>query len=142
MAAPFTIAERLYKPNLFPNLCARRNQNSFATQHAGWKFMGIDIETARFLLGRRSEKSSFERCATLGRQHYYVSNRGTRGLLKGFGLSPDDFPNLFPKEYPTYSEPFWQMLGAKTLHTIDASDFEGATHVHDLNQPVPDSWRA
>ena len=33
------------------------------------------------------------------------------------------------------------MLGAKTLHTIDASNFEGATHVHDLNQPVPASWK-
>src|ERR1041384_1061854 len=104
--------------------------------------MGIDIETARFLLARRGEKSSFERCATLGRQHYYVSNRETRGLLREFGLPQDDFPHLFPKEYPTYSEPFWQMLGAKTLHTIDASDFEGATHVHDLNQPVPNSWKA
>ncbi len=104
--------------------------------------MGIDIETARFLLARRREKASFERCATLGRQHYYVSNSETRGLLREFGSSPDDFPNLFPKEYPTYSEPFWQMLGAKTLHTIDASDFEGATHVHDMNQPVPDSWKA
>jgi len=103
--------------------------------------MGIDIETARFLLARRREKASFERCATLGRQNYYMSNSETRGLLKEFGLAPGDFPNLFPKEYPTYSEPFWQMLGAKTLHTIDASDFEGATHVHDMNQPVPAGWK-
>jgi hypothetical protein len=104
--------------------------------------MGVDIETARFLLARRREKASFERCATLGRQHYYVSNRESQRLLEEFGLAPDSFPNLFPEEYPVYSEPFWQMLGAKTLHTIDASDFEGATHVHDMNQPVPDSWRA
>ena len=104
-------------------------------------FMGIDIHTARFLLARRKEKASFERCATLGRQHYYMSNSETRSLLKDCGLVPDDFPNLFPTEYPTYSEPFWQMLGAKTLHTIDASNFEGATHVHDMNQPVPDSWK-
>jgi SAM-dependent methyltransferase len=104
--------------------------------------MGIHIETARFLLARRREKASFERCITLGRQHYIVSNAETRGVLKDFGLSPEQFPNLFPKEYPAYSEPFWQMLGAKTLHTIDASNFEGASHVHDMNQPVPDSWKA
>ncbi len=103
--------------------------------------MGIDIETARFLLARRRDKASFERCITLGRQHYFVSNTESRGLLKEYGLSPEQFPNLFPKEYPPYSEPFWQMLGAKTLHTIDASNFEGASHVHDMNQPVPDSWR-
>jgi hypothetical protein len=104
--------------------------------------MGIDIDTARFLLARRREKVRFECCATLGRQHYYVSNKETRRLLREFGLSPAGFPSLFPKQYPGYSEPFWQMLGVKTLHTIDASDFEGATHIHDLNQPVPDSWKA
>lgn len=104
--------------------------------------MGIDIDTAGFLLARRREKASFERCATLGRQHYFVSNSESRRLLKEFRLSPNDFPNLFSTEYPAYSEPFWQMLGAKTLHTIDASNFEGATHVHDLNQAVPDSWKA
>lgn len=103
--------------------------------------MGIDIETARFLLGRRRDKASFERCITLGRQHYIVSHAETCSALKDFGLSPEQFPDLFPKEYPPYSEPFWRMLGAKTIHTIDASNFEGASHVHDMNQPVPDSWR-
>jgi hypothetical protein len=33
------------------------------------------------------------------------------------------------------------MLGATTLHTVDASNFEGATHVHDMNQAVPSGWR-
>ena len=103
--------------------------------------MGIDIETARFLLGRRRDKTCFERCATLGRQHYFVSNTETRSLLKEFGLSPEDFPGLFPATYPDYSEPFWEMLGAKTLTTIDASKFEGATHVHDMNQPIPVEWK-
>ena len=103
--------------------------------------MGIDIETARFLLARRRDKTCFERCATLGRQHYYVSNTETRALLKEFELSPEDFPGLFPASYPDYSEPFWEMLGTKALATIDASPFEGATHVHDMNQPIPAEWK-
>lgn len=103
--------------------------------------MGIDIETARFLLARRCDKVSFERCATLGRQHYFVSNAETRRLLKDFGLAPEDYPRLFPATYPNYSEPFWEMLGAKTLATIDASTFEGATHIHDMNQPIPVEWK-
>jgi len=103
--------------------------------------MGIDIETARFLLARRRDKVSFERCATLGRQHCFVSNSETRSLLREFGLSPYGFPKLFPSVYPGYTEPFWGMLGAKNLATIDASDFEGATHVHDMNQPIPTEWK-
>lgn len=103
--------------------------------------MGIDIHTARFLLARRREGARFERCVTLGRQHSFLSNQETRNLLREFGLAPKEFPNLFPAEYPRYSEPFWEMLGAKALDTIDASDFEGATRVHDMNQPVPEAWR-
>jgi len=103
--------------------------------------MGIDIETARFLLARRRDKNCFERCATLGRQHYFVSNRESRALLEEFGLSPAVFPGLFTSTYPDYSEPFWEMLGVKTLTTIDASNFEGATHVHDMNRPIPVDWK-
>ncbi len=64
-----------------------------------------------------------------------------RNLLKESGLPHYAFPNLFTKEYPAYSEAFWDMLGAKTLHTFDASKFEGATHVHDMNQPIPAEWK-
>ncbi len=103
--------------------------------------MGIDIETARFLLARKREGVSFSRCATLGRQHYFVCHTESRNLLQEYGLKPEDFPNLFPQDYPPYSEPYWEMLGTKSLATIDASHFEGATHVHDLNQPIPTEWR-
>ena len=103
--------------------------------------MGIDIETARFLLARRRDRTCFERCATLGRQHYFVSNNETRALLREFGVSREAFPRLFQATYPDYSESFWEMLGVKTLATIDASNFEGATHVHDMNQPIPVEWR-
>ncbi|MFO1514749.1 MAG: hypothetical protein U1F83_17870 [Verrucomicrobiota bacterium] len=102
--------------------------------------MGIDIETARFLLSRRREGIRFEQSVTLGRQHCFLSNQETRGLLRDFGLTPENFPDLFSTAYPRYAEPFWEMLGAKKLDTIDASDFEGATRVHDMNEPVPDAW--
>jgi len=102
--------------------------------------MGIDIETARFLLARRREGASFEHCATLGRQHYFLGSKETAGLLREFGLGLKDFPRRFSPTYPPYSEPFWDMLGVKKLVTIDASGFEGATHVQDMNQAVPTGW--
>jgi hypothetical protein len=104
--------------------------------------MGIDIDTARFLLARSRENVRFERCVTLGRQHFYVSSGEIRALLGQFKLPTAAFPKLFSIEYPGYAEPFWEMLGARTIHTIDANDFEGATHIHDMNRPVPDSWKA
>jgi hypothetical protein len=103
--------------------------------------MGVDLETARFLLARRREGARFGHCATLGRQHFYVSSGEVRRMLREFGLSPAEHRDLVPSEYPGPADAFWRMLGAHTVHSIDASDFEGATHVHDLNRPVPDSWR-
>lgn len=103
--------------------------------------MGIDLETARFLLARRRHGASFERCATLGRQHLYLGHNETKGLLREFGMEPADFPGLFPKQYPSFSEPYWEMLGVKKLATFDASNFEGATHVHDMNQPIAEDLK-
>jgi hypothetical protein len=41
----------------------------------------------------------------------------------------------------TYSEPFFQRLGATSVDSIDASDFEGATIIADLNRPLPQDLR-
>jgi len=38
-----------------------------------------------------------------------------------------------------YSEEFFALLGAKEIFSIDVSDFEGATILHDMNQPLPHS---
>jgi hypothetical protein len=41
----------------------------------------------------------------------------------------------------TYSEPFFRRLGATSVDSLDASDFEGATLIADLNQPLPQALR-
>jgi hypothetical protein len=41
----------------------------------------------------------------------------------------------------TYSEPFFRRLGATSVDSIDASDFEGATIIADLNRPLPQDLR-
>jgi hypothetical protein len=35
---------------------------------------------------------------------------------------------------------FSNWLGAQETVALDASDYEGATRIHDLNRPVPDEW--
>jgi hypothetical protein len=41
----------------------------------------------------------------------------------------------------TYSEPFFRRLGAVSVDSIDASDFEGATIIADLNRPLQQDLR-
>ena len=38
-----------------------------------------------------------------------------------------------------YCEEFFRLLGAKEIVAIDASDYEGAQIVHDMNRQIPDS---
>lgn len=104
--------------------------------------MGLDTETARFLLSSRRDGASFRRCVTLGRQNYFLGNRETEHLLREYGLDPSEFPGLFEQDYSRfrYSENFWAVLGTEELVTLDASDYEGATWVHDLNRPIPETW--
>lgn len=41
----------------------------------------------------------------------------------------------------SYSEPFFRRLGATSVDSIDASDFEGATIIADFNRPLPQDLR-
>ncbi|MBX3744052.1 MAG: hypothetical protein KF833_01970 [Verrucomicrobiae bacterium] len=104
--------------------------------------MGLDTETARFLLSSRRDGASFRRCVTLGRQNYFLGNREAEVLLRENGIDPAQFPKLFAQQYSRYrySEDFWEVLGTEELVMLDASSYEGATWVHDLNRPIPDDW--
>ncbi len=39
-----------------------------------------------------------------------------------------------------YADDLFRGLGATTVDSLDASDFEGATTTHDLNEHLPDEW--
>jgi hypothetical protein len=41
-----------------------------------------------------------------------------------------------------YADKFFRFLGAKEPVSVDRSDYEGATLLHDLNQPFPESLRS
>jgi len=40
-----------------------------------------------------------------------------------------------------HTESFWPLLGARSVHSMDASAYEGADLIHDLNTPVPVRFR-
>jgi len=107
--------------------------------------MAIDIEVARFLLAGARAGIVFNECATLGRQFYLPGFNESRRLLRAHGRDPRDFPELFINQHSDryrYAEPFFKTLGVQRLVSIDASDFEGATLIHDLNLPIPDDLKS
>jgi SAM-dependent methyltransferase len=71
--------------------------------------VGIDTHTVAFLKMARAQGVNFSRTLTIGRQTAYGACHSADELL--------------------------QELGATELDSLDASDYEGATIVHDLNTP-------
>lgn len=99
--------------------------------------MGIDVESARFLMGAREGGVSFRHTLSLGRQHYFVSRSETLALLRQCNKAHQYDSAGFPDTYPHFADPFWNLLNVEKMDSMDASDFEDATIVHDLNRPVP-----
>jgi len=99
--------------------------------------MGIDIHAARLLFHARSCGVSFERTATIGRQVLYLSEKNLRKVLTTHGhpLTRSEVGDLM-RQRDGYAEPVLEMLGALEIDSFDASDYENATRVVDLNLPI------
>jgi len=74
----------------------------------------------------------------IGRQHLYLSREeaASSPTLRPFAETLETLRN----ESGGYSEAFLRELGAREVASLDYSDYEGATLIHDLNQPVPREW--
>jgi hypothetical protein len=101
---------------------------------------------AKFLIETRLSGASFERTLTLGRQSLFVTPRQMAGLLSGYepwplSISKESLmagsydPPSLPNEW--FADTLLRGLGASEIEVMDASPFEGATILHDLNDPVP-----
>lgn len=100
--------------------------------------MGIDVHIAKFLLAAKTDSGvSFRSTATIGHQHLHVTPEALRSLLSEFGMA--DARTLVELESAcgSFADPFLRRLGAEEIVSLDASDYENATVIHDMNLPVP-----
>ena len=103
--------------------------------------MGLDDKATQFLLAARQLGVSFERTATIGRQRLYVTTSGLAQRLSAFGIpTTHNTAQRLLNEEDGYSEPFFRLLGAVHTESFDASNYEGASHALDLNQPIPPAY--
>ena len=81
--------------------------------------MGITSETFDFFLHCKNDGVSFERICQIGRQKTFFDSQE------------------YMSKYDDFSEQlFFDFLGAKSIDSLDYSDYEGATIIHDMNLPV------
>ena len=75
----------------------------------------------------------------LGRQHFFVPPALVCDFMARQGLASDGLEAAIKTS--VFAEPFFQALGALQVDSMDHAEFEGANHIHDLNQPIPDAWK-
>jgi hypothetical protein len=104
--------------------------------------MGLDINGTQCILYAHTLGVDFTRTAMIGRQGLHLSSSDFKANLLKFGYSYDDgsVEHMFA-ERNNYAETFFRSLGSQEIHSIDYSDYEGATHVHDMNAPIPESFK-
>jgi len=95
--------------------------------------MGLDINTVLFLIDARKRGAALGEMLTLGRQEINVYPRKMVSVLKKHGLPWEGYV----AEPSQFAEPCFKALGASRVYSLDASDFEGADFVHNLNDPPP-----
>ena len=103
--------------------------------------MGFNSNGTKLLLYAKSKGVDFGKTITIGRQGLHLDESTLRDNFDESGIKGADAATLLRQE-KGYAEPFLKALGAKEVHSLDASDYESATIVHDMNQPIPEKYKA
>jgi hypothetical protein len=106
--------------------------------------VGFDVHALTFILEAGRGGVSFEDCLTLGRQGLAVTPRQMQTAFgrAGLALEDEDASRLLANAEGGrvgYAEAFLRRCGATRITSLDCRDHEGATLIHDLNVPVPDT---
>lgn len=103
--------------------------------------MGVDYQGFRFLLFAARAGVSFKTSVMFGRQNFAdLSAKEVSSLLITFGHSAErlEIERLLSGQY---IEPLLEMMGAASIASIDASNYENASFIHDLNLPLPEQMK-
>jgi SAM-dependent methyltransferase len=88
----------------------------------------------------RNAGASFDNVLTIGRQNLCLHPDEARFFIRPRAGSAAIVK--VPREscaFGVFAEPFLQAcLGAGIVEALDCSDYEGAQHIHDMNEPVPE----
>jgi hypothetical protein len=103
--------------------------------------MAITKVAARFLMEARESGVNFERTLTLGRQGLLTSPLWLARELAARGYIDPAQRSAWAREVshrPYVADELYTALGARQLEVLDNSEYEGASVIHDLNDPVPE----
>lgn len=101
--------------------------------------MGLNTNGTRLLMRLKAEGFSYGKVLTLGRQRLNLRKAQLQKNLNAFGHDVD--ASALKKKNNGYCEPFMEMLGATQVDSMDVSDYEKATVMHDLNEAISEDLK-
>lgn len=101
--------------------------------------MAITANCSKFLFYSKQLGANFNQTLMLGRLNLYASQKDIKEQIEFFGNNAKRVEDVVFKD--EYSEPLFEILGATKTDSVDYSDYEKPTFVHDFNQPVPDALK-
>lgn len=98
--------------------------------------MGLTKNMCELILSAKLKRHiSLDKIIMVGRQNLHLSPDHLAISLKKFGYSINNVSKILNKDN-TFADTFFAEIGGKQIHSIDASDYEDATIIHDLNVPL------
>lgn len=72
----------------------------------------------------------------------HLMPQALKSLMDRFGypVSEPEAQNLLDQDN-RFAEPFLRVLGAECISSFDASSYENATNIHDMNEPIADTHK-
>jgi hypothetical protein len=89
--------------------------------------MGIDAPAAKFLCSEVKRGVHLGRMLTLGHHAVYMGGAEYRSLIESLGVHCQE---------TVFADDLFRGLGAESVDIMDASNYEGANLLHDLNEPI------
>lgn len=91
--------------------------------------MGIDYTSLEAILLSQKNVTKKDRMLTLGRQHVHIDQATFDHTIRNNRTDPSGF-------YSYNSENMFHKLGFGKVDSLDYSDYEGATIIHDMNKKI------
>jgi hypothetical protein len=101
--------------------------------------MGLNSEQFAVLTGlAKLGALSAKDCVTIGRQNNFLRRSDFRRVFRRFGISLSE-ACIQDLATARFIEPILLYFGAHVVDSVDASNYEGANIVCDMNEPLPSS---
>lgn len=102
--------------------------------------MGLTKNMIQLLLSAKVKRNiGFEKMVMIGRQSLHLNEIQLKECLSLFEFDSGKSRQIL-SEYDAFAEGLMKEIGAATIDSIDASGYEDATIIHDLNNPIPNSY--